>query len=196
MTIAAFEQYILEEHKQHIIFDFDETLCTLHIDWKKWGDDLEVCIRAYDPNFSMTKVNGLARMQNAYVKKFGKTFRDELVAFNSDAEKKYYSGYSIVPHALDLLHIATRHADVHIWTSNDTSTILPILHELNINHLFKTIVGRNDVAYIKPDPEGFSHIYAPEENISSYLFVGDSTADRDAAASAGIAFIPIQEITQ
>lgn len=186
--------YIIENNKKHIIFDFDETLCTLHIDWHAWVLDLEKFIRTFDPNFSMSQVDNLAIMQNEYTARFGNPFKDALISFNRETEKKYYSGYTPIHPSLALLPQASKLANLYIWTTNDTATISPILKELHIEQCFKKIIGRNNITYIKPNSDGFQYIYEKDTPLEQYLFIGDSNADRQAAQSAKIDFLHVNDL--
>jgi HAD superfamily hydrolase (TIGR01549 family) len=96
--------------------------------------------------------------------------------------------------ALPLLALVKDCAELYIWTSNDEKTVAPILNELNINKLFKKIITRNNVNYIKPNPEGFYLINKENNSKANYLLVGDSDADKGAAIESGIDFFNIKEL--
>ena len=79
--------------------------------------------------------------------------------------------------------------EFYLWSSNMLSTIRPILTEIGLLPLFKDLITRDRVEFLKPDPAGFAIIHknAPHEK-SEYLMIGDSTADKIAAESAGIGY--------
>lgn len=192
MNIKEFEIYLKEKNKKHIIFDFDETLCTLLIDWTNWIKEMEEVFSQCNVKLSTSEsgYSSYAKAQNICIKQRG----DEILEINYSNEKEYYSGYDLSPVAIPLLELAKNYAELYIWTSNDKRTVLPILKELNIDKLFKKIIYRNSATYIKPNPEGFNLINERNNPKSEYLLVGDSEADKGAAIESGIDFLNIKEI--
>lgn len=70
--------------------------------------------------------------------------------------------------------------------------IIEILSRFNQNNLFDLIVGGEDVAVNKPDPEGVIHALGclgnrPEE----CLFIGDSIVDAQTAKNASVPFVAV-----
>lgn len=171
-----------------IIFDFDETLCTLHIDWGRWSRYMMPLFERYENGpvhpLSHTGLNELT-------KKHGRAFRDEVIAANIVAERQFYHGYTTHDTVLELLRRLSRHARVHLWTSNCRETVEPVLEELSIRKLFTQTVYYNDVMYIKPDNHGLSCITASSYNPDQYLFIGDSASDEGAAQKSGIRFVHV-----
>ena len=45
----------LTANKNHIIFDLDETIVTLNIDWSEWYEQCDVVIQKYEPDFKKTR---------------------------------------------------------------------------------------------------------------------------------------------
>ena len=66
-----------------------------------------------------------------------------------------------------------------------------MLKKYNLLPQFKKIVTRNDVAMVKPHPEGFALIKDNNIPLNKYLFIGDSKADKQAAQAVGIDFYKI-----
>jgi phosphoglycolate phosphatase-like HAD superfamily hydrolase len=188
-----FEKYLIDNNKKHIIFDFDETLCTLLIDWTPWRKELDELFAASDLTPKNEPDFNYAVIVNLYIEKYGKAGRDEIVALNYRIEKDYYSGYELSPIALPLLESVEKIAQLYLWTSNDRRTVAPILRELEIADKFQKIITRNDVEYVKPKAVGFALIYDERNARSQYLLIGDSRSDSGAATDAGIDFINIAE---
>lgn len=196
MNIKEFEIYLKEGGKKHIIFDLDETLLTLLIDWNNWMKEMKEIFSQCNVELTSAKSSYATypEAQNNCIKKFGSKLRNKIVEINYKNEKKYFSGYKLSPITPSLLDLAKKYAKLYIWTSNDERTVAPILDELNINELFEKIVYRNSVVYVKPDPEGFYLINGNGNSIADYLLIGDSDADKGAAIEAGIDFLNIREI--
>jgi phosphoglycolate phosphatase-like HAD superfamily hydrolase len=51
------------------------------------------------------------------------------------------------------------------------------------------IVSKDDVRFTKPNPEGFSLFKEFQRSKDLFIMIGDSSADRDAAARAGVDFL-------
>jgi phosphoglycolate phosphatase len=194
MDIKEFEIYLQEKNKKHVIFDFDETLCTLRIDWENWRREMDDLFSAYEIRLDPSKI-GYSKVQNYCIEKYGAKARSKILEINYKNERDCYSGYELPPITRPLLSLAKAQAKLYIWTSNDIKTVAPILAELEINKLFNKIITRNDVRYIKPDPEGFYLISDKNSPKSYYLLIGDSSSDSGAAKNAGIDFLNITGIT-
>lgn len=190
---AQFEKYIIDNNKKHIIFDFDETLCTLLVDWAPWRKEMDALFALYgltpknEPGFNY------AEIINRCVEKDGDGVRERVLEINYRIEKEHYSGYALSPLAMPLLELSKKYAKLYLWTSNDRRTVTPILEELNISKLFEKIVTRNDVKYSKPKADGFFLIHDKKSPLSQYLLIGDSRSDSGAAIDAGIDFLNIAE---
>lgn len=196
MTIQELENYLKEKDKKHIIFDFDQTLATLLIDWSVWREEMKEIFLSYGIDFDSRKseYNKYAEIQNYCVEKYGNEAGNRFLEMNYNHEKEYCRGYDLLPTTLPLLDSIKNQAELYLWTSNDKRTIAPILEELKIERLFKKIVTRNDVRYIKPSSNGFFSIYDKNLPKSEYLFIGDSPVDIGAGKEAGVDFINITEI--
>ena len=77
-----------------------------------------------------------------------------------------------------------------LWTSNVQATARYVLEDVGLISAFSAMATRDSVAYIKPHPEGWRHLYdgAP---LNEYLFVGDSINDQQAAAAVGIDYFNV-----
>lgn len=73
--------------------------------------------------------------------------------------------------------------------TNRTDTMPLVLDRFELNDLFDLVVTALDVARPKPDPEGLNRVLGTFDippDVS--LYVGDTAADQDAAAAAGVPF--------
>lgn len=81
-----------------------------------------------------------------------------------------------------------------ILTNNSRQSVDNYLHNDKLNYLqgFGSIITRDDVATMKPDPAGLLYILdkfnATKKNV---VYIGDSYIDSEAAHAAGIPFILI-----
>ncbi len=196
MNKIAFEHYLQSKGKKQVIFDFDETITTLLIDWSYWHENVCKLFTEYDKDLVKYEEKKFNTLQNEYIARYGTKLKDELININYEVEKNYFSGHVPSSLALSLLSLTKKYADIYMWTSNDRRTVTPIIKELAIENFFSKIISRNDVNFVKPDPYGFYLIYDDQNPKSDYLLIGDSDADRMAAQNADIDFINIQEITE
>lgn len=196
MNKTTFENYLLSKGKKQVIFDFDETITTLLIDWSYWHKDVCELFTQYDKNPVKYEQKKFNTLQNEYIARYGTKLKDELIDINYEVEKNYFSGHIPSSLTLSLLSLTKKIANIHMWTSNDRRTVTPIIKELGIENLFDKIISRNDVNFVKPDPYGFYLIYNNVNPKSDYLLIGDSDADKMAAQNANIDFINIKEITE
>ncbi len=184
--------YLNKNPKNQLIFDFDNTLVSLEIDWKKWLDDTEVEFSYLDPDILTAYKQGyinLNNLQNMYIKKYGRKVRDRIIAHCGQFEGKHLRGYKVNEELIS--DIKTLGERKYIWTSNTRKTVVPILNELNILANFEKIITRDDVTFVKPGIDGYEFIHDPKYPKEDYLLVGDSGSDAKAADTAGIEFYKI-----
>ncbi|MFA6047609.1 MAG: HAD-IA family hydrolase [Parcubacteria group bacterium] len=193
MNKNEFEEYLRSKSKKHIIFDFDQTLCDLLINWDDWAKEMKALYLSFRINLDPEK-HGHLELQNMCVEKYGDEARDKILEINYRNEKDCSLGYKLLPATISILSLAKNLARLYIWSSNDRLTIKPILDEVGVEKLFSKIITRNDVTYVKPNPEGFYLIYNKNNPKSEYLMIGDSQADEKAAKEAGIDFLKIADL--
>lgn len=189
------QKYLLKHPKTHLIFDLDETLAKLNIDWSSYRKGIWDTVATFDkpltedvpfePWMSLTLINRA-------VEKHGETAKKTISSFITTYETSHYHGYT--PN-IPLLSFIQENKDVYsffIWTNNSTAVIQDFLVKEHLCNMFKKMVSRDIVSYVKPDPDGFSYIRDPRVPLSQYLFIGDNPrTDQLAAQNAGIDFFLI-----
>lgn len=185
----SLKDYLKEHKKQHIIFDLDETIFELILPWNDWEKDIEQELKNIDPqilnNYKKGEID-LNALQNAYVSKYPQTL-DFLIQHNINFETKNLNGALSNPGLINFIK-NSNNLDFYIWTSNTRAVAEKVLGENQILNKFKKIVTRDDVAFLKPNIEGFFKIYKNDQTKTNYLFVGDSQSDKIAAKDAEIDF--------
>lgn len=178
---------------ENIIFDFDETLATLIVDWKWWHTDIIPIIKKYEPDFDE---NSKLNMYNIhqFTNKYGKSFRDDYVNFEISLELKHYKTYKLIDKSFKLLQeLHQQNKSLYLLTSNSREIVLPILKELKIEDYFVKTIMANDVENFKPSPAPFKLIASGETDHSQYLMVGDSINDREFAQNVGIDYLDVKD---
>lgn len=195
MTILAFMEWLRANSKRYVIFDVDETLLTLHIDWPAWGEAIEQLFLSYDKNYTGSAYSGWAEAENDFMQRFGAEFRKKLIATSYRLEKQTFSGFTPNTTCIALCKAVAKSYPIGIWTSNDKRTVANPLREVGVFSLADSIVTRNEVNFLKPDPDGFRFFKKPEFSASDYVMIGDSQADKGAAKQAGISFFHVSAFT-
>ncbi len=186
------EEFLNQNKKTYLIFDFDRTLFKLLIPWEKWIDSIKNQLQQIDTSIMDDYTKGkitLSELENRYIETYPQT-KDLIINHALSFEKNNLHDVKPNKNLVSFIRTHTQYA-YYIWSSNTPPTIEPILSKNNMLHYFKKIVTRLDVTFIKPHPEGFIKIYNATIPKNQYLFLGDSTDDANAAKEADIDFFPI-----
>ncbi len=178
--------------KSQLIFDFDNTLVHLMINWDEWFEGIERELSSLDHDLIVKGKNGqlnLSELQNSFVEKFGKDIRNKIIVHNREFEQKALKGIKINQELVDQIKVLF--GKKYLWTSNTRQTVVPILNQMGILQFMEKIITRDDVTYIKPKIDGFEFIYDPDIPKNEYLLIGDSGSDEKASGEAGIDFYKI-----
>lgn len=184
------KQFVQEQGKTHLVFDFDATIALINIDWTNWHKGIAAIYREFDPKHTF-RPKSEHNLINQYTEQFGAEIRNKLHRFNEEYEQKYANGYTPNPDLVDFIQQAKPTLSLYVYTSNARKTVAPMLASLQIADKIRQVVTRDDVDFIKPHPQGFVKIYDTSVPKKQYLMIGDSHADRGVAENAGIDFYPI-----
>ncbi len=188
--------FISKRHISHLIFDFDQTIARLLLPWDRYHDDIEGILRSYDPTIIEAYIRAdihLNDMQNAYVKAHGVKLVDLFRRHNREFETKKLRGIHPNKNLINFIKTVPE-VFLYIWTSNMPDAVISFLKKEKIFHLFKKIVTRNDVSYLKPDSESFDMLYDPKIKKEKYALVGDSDNDELAAKKVSIHFFRVNPL--
>jgi HAD superfamily hydrolase (TIGR01549 family) len=188
------KKHLEAKPKKHLIFDLDETILELLLPWDEWFAGIKAIIVVKDPElwteYEIKKLN-IHETVNEFVKRFGVQSKNEIVAFSEKFEVDRLTG--IRPN-LELIEFIKENKDnyeMYIWSSNTKAVIQKVLEHVGLTSHFKTIVSRNDVMYVKPNPIGFELVDDGTSHVTEYLFIGDSINDEGAAREMGIEFFKV-----
>jgi len=177
------------EKKKHLIFDLDETIVTLKIDWDEWHKKIATIFKEFEPDFVYWG-GFIDYLIVPFIEKYGQRIRDKIVEFENQYEKEKLKGYVVNNKLVDYIKQNT-HQKNYLLTNNALNTILPILEELGIKDRFEKTVTIDDVLYCKPHIEGILTIIDKSVPLSDYAVIGDSGNDEKIAKSVGVDFIKI-----
>ncbi len=187
------EQFLLKHPKQHLIFDFDNTLITLQLPWEILRSQLKKAVGQLD-NKIVAQHQRSIPLRNAAIIKYGERAKKIINPLWESFEINYLKG--AIPN-LGLISFIKSHNqkyDLYIWSSNFAKTVIPLLKKYKIVNLFKKIITQEAVDLLKPFPDGFYHIFKPtHQHKKDFLLIGDNDNDRLAAQNADIDFFNIKE---
>ncbi|OGG11897.1 hypothetical protein A2Z00_00900 [Candidatus Gottesmanbacteria bacterium RBG_13_45_10] len=191
--ITALQTYLDKHTKTHLIFDFDETLVRLVLPWEDWIKDFphlpdkqgKKIMEKY--NKGLLSVSGL---QNELVRQYGQSMRQKIFKNDLVFETKMLRTTE-VNEALIQCVKNLKGYEIYLWTSNTRKAVKKVLKNVSLASVFTKIVARDDVSYLKPDPEGFYILRDAHIAKEKYLFIGNSHNDRFAAKAAGIDYFQI-----
>ena len=174
---------IKSSNKTDIVFDFDQTIAKILIDWDEWEVLMGELMKKFDPGW-VSLGDGIHHRLNEYIKKYGSDFCQEVVKITSEFELKNNKGFILNTELVDLVRQVDKR--MYLFTSNTRELVIPYLKKEGLFDLFGKIIARNDVLYAKPDPEGLGLIYNSRIQKRNYVFIGDSKNDLAAALAFGI----------
>lgn len=187
MDIEKFKEYIDENNKTDLIFDFDGTIALLDLDWTWWHRGVAEIYKKYNASFEYNEEYLHVRI-NDFIEEYGDALRDEIVAFNYEYEKEFTKGLKLNSALIEFIRDEIK-CDMYVLTNNDSRNIKKHLTSLGLIDKFKTIVCRNNVKYVKPNIEGIDKIIGKEKPVFNFLMIGDSVdSDGGVAKAAGMDF--------
>lgn len=130
---------------------------------------------------------------------FSKLYQDKAYLANQFIDfyrEKYHKIYleqtTLLPLAKEALELADTFADLAVVTTKGSQFTKPLLDFLGVGHLFKTIVGRNDVKFPKPHPKPILTALERLNKDKTHAFmIGDTQFDILAAKAAEISHIAL-----
>ena len=185
------ENYLKNNPKKHLIFDLDETLIRLEIDWSGVYEMLFTAVKNIDP-LLISKVPESAlefyNLVNKITLKHGERAKKKLDETIAEYEMSHYVSYSPNPSLMSFIRTQKDTYSFSLWTSNAKGTMRDFLQKEQFEHYFENIITLENVLFAKPDTYGFNIIYNPNKAKKDYLMIGDSENDKIMAQNAGIDF--------
>ena len=190
----SLEEYLAIHPKKYLIFDLDETLAWLQIDWKEIHQALFDVAKSIDPSLTTSPTkNGIEYFSliNLITNKQGDLAKKRLNTFIQEYEQRNYRGYTPNPALIAFIKAQKQNYSLSLWTSNTKQIVDDFLQKEQLYDSFNTIVTFESVKFTKHNPDGFYKIYDRNNIKSDYLMIGDSASDEAAAKAAGIDFFKV-----
>jgi len=187
--------YLSKNPKKHLIFDLDETIFLLKLPWQEYKKDTFKILSRFNPELKNPKGYISTNDEiNRLRKEFGPEIHELAYPLREKFEMESLQG--LIPNG-PLINFIRQNKDnftFHIWTSQMSKTAEWLLKKKKLLDCFDKIVGRDNVDYTKPEPDGFYKIFTPNDRArkSDYIMIGDNP-DKDgiAAKKAGIDYFYI-----
>ena len=186
--------YLQEHPKKHLIFDFDDTIMTLQLPWHLYAKGIKEILSEIDPELvALHPGSETKHLITEALAKHGQKARERINPYRRQFEKNCLQGIIRNDFLISFLMENASNYQFSIWSSNDRHTILPQLRVSHLADLFPQVIGADDVGCTKPSPDGFYLLFDPgQDKKADFLFVGDSSSDREASGSVGIDFFLIK----
>jgi len=173
-----------------VVTDFDGTLATLSVDWAALRSRLALEARGLGVSWDLQR--GLDANLRKIRRLEGEQPFKVLCGIVAEAEQAGFDTASVNTRLVERLR--TRHGrPFAVFSANTRAALSKIMSHSVFSGLHPVIVGKEDVAEGKPDPEGLLQLcrrfgVAPGEA----LYLGDAPWDGAAARRAAVPFLAVK----
>jgi len=172
------------------VFDLDHTLVSSPLDLRAVAREMESFVRARgvalpprDHRWSAPELFDLVRRDAAHL-------TEEALASPIAHERRAMEEATLEPFAAEALAALKELGfALAVWTNNDRVVADFVLSRFDLAPHLDLVVTRDDVARLKPDPDGLRVVRARWPMASSIVVVGDSWVDGLAAQAGRVPFI-------
>lgn len=173
--------------KKHLIFDLDETLAMLVIDWQSMLEEMYKSLLQIDHEIiSELTPNTLSYpLFNILIKKHGPPAKKLIETYFQKAEGEDLKGVKSNSELINFVKNDNNY-DYYIWSNNLRATITKVLEDVGIKDKFKAIIAADDNLFYKPNIEGIEKMITGDKK--GWLMIGDGENDQLGATALGIDF--------
>lgn len=125
--------------------------------WDEWVEGIKAIITEKDPDLWAEYETGkriISETTNEFIKKFGIEAKEKMNAFTEKFEINRLQGIRPNTELIEFIKENKDGYEMYVWSSNSEKVIKKVLKEVGLDNHFKTIVSRDHVAYLKPNPSG------------------------------------------
>ena len=172
------------------VFDLDHTLVSSPLDLRAVAREMEAFVRGQgvalpprEHRWSAPELFDLVRREAAHLS-------TDILAIPVTHERRAMEQATLEPFAAETL-AALRQLGfaIAVWTNNDRVVADFVLSRFELTPHLDLVVTRDDVARLKPDPDGLRVVRTRWPLASRVVVVGDSWVDGVAAQAGGVPFI-------
>jgi len=174
-----------------LIFDLDNTLIHSSIDFRRIRVRLIALLRAAGITDDDADLMKLAIPQLVELgRRNDDALAERMWTVIVEEEDLGLDGAAAVDYAADVLReLGRRQFRLGLLTNNRRDATVERLTELGLRDSFEAIATRDDVAGMKPMPDGVAHLLVQLHSVQRAYVIGDSWVDGLAASAAGVRFI-------
>ena len=172
------------------VFDLDHTLVSSPLDLKAVGREMEAFVRERALPLPQRELRWSGTELFAFVRAEAPHLEAEILAIPQRHERRAMEQAVLEPFAEEML-TALRQLGfaTAIWTNNDRVVADFVLARFDLLPHLDLVVTRDDVAALKPDPDGLRVVRLRWPAAPHIVMVGDAWVDGLAAQAGGIPFI-------
>jgi FMN phosphatase YigB (HAD superfamily) len=171
------------------VFDLDHTLIRSPLDLTAMALDMRALLESRHGPLPARDERYRVGELITYCRRLTPALEEAIWAVALDHEQRALADATLEPKAREAVK-ATRALGwaTAVWTNNARAISLAALERCGLLPLFDLVVTRDDMAALKPDPDGWRVIVKALDPASAVV-VGDSWVDGLAAGAAGVPFL-------
>ncbi|HYM70903.1 MAG TPA: HAD-IA family hydrolase [bacterium] len=204
---ASYNAHMVPPERVALIFDMDNTLIGSRIDFAGIRRSLITLLRAAgatdDPDEALLRraIPELVACGSAHDGEHGTVVAPEMWRIIEAHELAGLRNAAALDDAPAVLRtLAARGYRIAILTNNARAAAAEAIRAADLAHCAETLVGRGDVATLKPAGDGVLEVLRRLGGVDRTYVIGDSWIDGAAAAATGARFIayrrPLEELRQ
>ena len=172
------------------VFDLDHTLVSSPLDLRSVAREMEAFLRGHGLALPEREHRWSAPELFELVRREAPHLEGEALAIPVAHERRAMEQAVLEPHALEAVQ-AMRQLGfaAAVWTNNDRVVADFVLSRFALRELFDLVVTRDEMARLKPDPDGLRVVRERWPDATHIVVVGDSWVDGAAAQAGGVPFI-------
>lgn len=176
-----------------VIFDLDDTLLQLKVDWAKVRS--EIIALALKEGVEVNQADHLIIISNLVTSKPGLKKKVDEIYRKNEAGTVLQKSYLVFPAMVALVReLHKKRFKLAIASGNHSRNIEDILRHLGLVKQFDVICGRDRVFCNKPCPDQITYAIQKTKISRKFtLFIGDSAYDEQAAKAAGVSFFKVEK---
>lgn len=179
---------------KNIIFDYDNTIAKIPIDWLKLRIEYKIFLKRNFPQINLSKCLRVDEMESNAISMYPEMF-DLIFSIRQKVENLHKGMHIPLYRTISLIEELENNTLI-IISNNFRQTVYFGLRQLGIKDKFKTVIGIDQSRNPKPSTNAW-RVLSNEMNISSHstIFIGDScNTDKLFANNIGIPFFHVNDL--
>jgi phosphoglycolate phosphatase len=173
-----------------VVFDLDHTLVNSPLDLRAVGREMEAFVRSRGVPLAERELRWSAPELLAVIRREAAHLEGEIIAIPVAHERRAMAQATLEPYAREAIAAARQlGCATAIWTNNDRVVAEFVLGRFELRVELDLVVTRDDVAHLKPDPDGLRVVRERWPAARHIVVVGDSWVDGVAAQAGEVPFV-------